>query len=258
MNRQVFKKSFTQDKLPEWGCPACDKGVLKLKPNSFVDIEGAASRAFRRTDDWEPEFTDLRFSCMMICSDGNCGEGVSLSGDGCLDLIVEYDKLGFPAEHSLVSAFRPKYFWPPLNIIEIPNKTPRTISNELTQSFELFFSNPPSSANHVRIALEHILTELKVKRFARRNGRQLFLNLHQRIKLLPHKHSHLGDLCLAIKWLGNAGSHSESTITLDDVMDAYEIFAVLLQELYDDRKKTAKKLAKSINKRKGPKRGKRG
>jgi len=59
---------------------------------------------------------------------------------------------------------------------------------------------------------------------------------------------------LAIKWLGNAGSHAEGAVTLDDVMDAYDLIDHVLQELYTQKARKAKALAKLINKKKGPKR----
>lgn len=97
------------------------------------------------------------------------------------------------------------------------------------------------------------MTELGVKRFVVKNGKRQFLNLHSRIGLLPAKHSDLRDLLFAIKWLGNAGSHADSVVTLDDVMDAYELVDHVLQELYAQRAKKAKALAKLVNKKKGPK-----
>ena len=61
----------------------------------------------------------------------------------------------------------------------------------------------------------------------------------------------LEDILYAIKWLGNAGSHSSSEITLDDVFDAYELMHHVLIELYQPKNRL-NKLAKAIRKRKGP------
>lgn len=104
----------------------------------------------------------------------------------------------------------------------------------------------------MRIALEALLTELGVKRFVVKNSKRQFLNLHTRIGLLNAKHGDLKDLLFAIKWLGNAGSHADSEVTLDDVMDAYELIDHVLQELYAQKAKKVKALAKRVNKKKGP------
>ena len=77
--------------------------------------------------------------------------------------------------------------------------------------------------------------------------------MHKRIDLIPEKHKAIKDFCYAIKWLGNAGSHSDKIITLDDVMDAYEIMDEVLRELFEEKQEHIKKLVKTINKKKGPK-----
>jgi hypothetical protein len=94
---------------------------------------------------------------------------------------------------------------------------------------------------------------MKIKRYETKNGKKLFLNLHKRIDLIPAKYQNLKDYCLAIKWLGNAGSHSDKKITLDDVMDAYEIMEEVLKELIEKKQEHIKKLVKTINRKKGPK-----
>jgi hypothetical protein len=35
----------------------------------------------------------------------------------------------------------------------------------------------------------------------------------------------------AIKWLGNAGSHDGDAVSMDDVMDSYELLEHILEEL---------------------------
>lgn len=59
-------------------------------------------------------------------------------------------------------------------------------------------------------------------------------------------------MILAIKWLGNAGSHSRSKISFDDVLDAYEFLEHILQEVYVQKTKKLKARAKEVNKKKGP------
>lgn len=57
---------------------------------------------------------------------------------------------------------------------------------------------------------------------------------------------------MAVKWLGNAGSHSGNTVSADDVLDAYELMEKLLTEVFDEESKKIMALAKDINKKKGP------
>ena len=69
---------------------------------------------------------------------------------------------------------------------------------------------------------------------------------------MPARHKDLSDRLLAIKWLGNFGSHGSEKITIDDVLDAYEIMEDVLHEVYPDRGRNVSKLTKEINRKKGP------
>ena len=94
---------------------------------------------------------------------------------------------------------------------------------------------------------------MKIRRFNLVSGKRRFVSLHERISLLPAKFAHLKDLIVAIKWLGNAGSHDDGTdVTLDDVMDSYELTEHILQEVYAPKLTKLHKLAKKVNKKKGP------
>ena len=64
-----------------------------------------------------------------------------------------------------------------LKLFLLPKNTPKDVVEEINQSFELIFCNPPSASNHIRIALENLLTHMKVKRYENKNGKKIFLNL---------------------------------------------------------------------------------
>ena len=77
--------------------------------------------------------------------------------------------------------------------------------------------------------------------------------MHQRIAMLPPKYAHMNDLILAMKWLGKAVSNEGGAeVTLDDVMDSYELTEHILQEVYAPKLAKLHKLAKKVNKKKGP------
>jgi len=96
-----------------------------------------------------------------------------------------------------------------------------------------------------------MLNDLNVNRYRLVNGKRRIINLHQRIDLLPAKYDELKDMLMAVKWLGNAGSHQGGELTTDDVMDAYEIIEHVLSEVYEEKTKKLKAIAKKVNKAKG-------
>ena len=251
MDRRLFKLPFAKGKGADWVCPSCKKGVLRIVENSFQSFEAKNSRESHGHDAWEPEWISYTYSCMLQCNNDQCKENVASTGTGGVDIDVIFGKEGEP-EQSWEDFFRPKYFEPPLSIIDVPTECPASVSEPLQESFRLFFCSPRAASNNVRIALESLLTELGVKRFVVKNSKRQFLNLHTRIGLLNDKYVELKELLFAIKWLGNAVSHAYSAITLDDVMDAYELIDHVLQELYTQRATKAKAIAKRVNRRKGP------
>jgi len=177
------------------------------------------------------------------------------TGTGEVDSYPEYDDEGYPQE-ALDDFFRPKYFEPSLELIALPEDCPGRVSKPLRESFRLFFCAPNAAANCVRIAVEELLSDLGVKRFALVGGKRRPISLHQRITLIPPKFEHLKEMILAVKWLGNAGSHAtgdgNGALSADDVLDSYEFAEHIVQEIYSSKTKTLFTLAKKVNKKKGP------
>jgi hypothetical protein len=251
MDRKAYKLPFKSDSLSRWVCPSCMKGLLRVKADTFHSEETKESKKTRGHEAWDPDWIEYVYSCLLECTNPACKDIVANSGTGSVDFDVEYDENGDP--HQIwEDFFAPKHFAPHLKLFLCPKGTPDNVSEEIQKSFSLFFSDAPSAANHVRIALEDLLTHLKVKRYEVRGKKRTFLALHRRIELLPAKYKHLQDLFFAVKWLGNAGSHSEAVVRKDDVLDAYEIMEEILQDLFVQKTIQVKKLAKKINKTKGP------
>lgn len=250
MDRKLLKIQFTKDRIPAWICPTCRSGILHPKKDGFLFYETAESKKSNKHEEWEPDWVEHTYSLILECSNKTCREIVSSSGIGFVTVEFDYNPVtGYP-DQSYIDTFTPKYFYPPLRLFDYPEELAEEIKNEFKQSFELFYCNPPSSANHIRIALERLLNHFKIKRFDTNGGKKIFLRLHRRIELTSNKFPNLKEHFLALKWLGNAGSHSDSNISMDDVIDAYEIFEFVLNDLF--KSKSLKRIVKQINKRKGP------
>ena len=250
MDRKSLKLPFNLDKKPIWTCPTCEKGVLNPTKESFKSDELGHSRDHSH-DSWEPDCIEYVYSCQLTCSNGACSEVVSSAGTGGVDVYECQNEDGY-WEQSYESIFKPTFFQPHLKLFRIPPECPPEIVEPLNESFKLFFSSPSAASNSVRMAIEALLTALKVKRFNLIKGQRRIISLHQRIQLLPTKYSELKDMLTAIKWLGNAGSHSLNGITQDDVLDAYDFTEHVLAEIYSPQGKKLAALAKRVNKKRGP------
>ena len=237
--------------MTDWNCPSCGKGFLKIKKDTFHHEETRDSQKAQSSEDWMPEWFESLYSCLLECNNPACKDIVSSSGVGFLEQYIDFDQKG-TSFHDYRECYFPKYFSPNLKIFDYQKSIPDEVKFELENSFSLFFCDPPSSANHIRMALENLLTCMKIKQFRIQNRKRSYLSLHDRIKLLPKKYQDIQEIFLAVKWLGNAGSHSGTTVSSDDVLNAYELMEKLLTEVFDDESNKIKELAREINKNKGP------
>jgi len=58
------------------------------------------------------------------------------------------------------------------------------------------------------------------------------------------------ELLLAIKWIGNTGSHVGKLETID-ILETYQLLEFALKKLFGNEESKIKKITKEINKRKG-------
>ncbi len=251
IDRKLYREIFTKENLPNWKCPTCNSSILTIKDNKFESEYNSFTEINKGEYEFEPEMYSYIFTTILQCNNIKCKEVVSCCGSGYWEEEPYDDYETMEQRLEYVSYFTPHYFYPPLHFFEIPKKAPEDVSNAIIQSFSLFFTNKSSSANQIRVSLECLLTHLKIKRFNTVKGKQRRLNLHERINLLPSKYQHIKDLCIAIKWLGNSGSHCGEELTRDNIFDGYDLLSALLEELYNNKQEHAKKLAKKINTKKG-------
>ncbi|WP_347455380.1 DUF4145 domain-containing protein [Acinetobacter thermotolerans] len=164
-----------------------------------------------------------------------CGDKVIVCGEGTIeenytDYILTEE--GYcPCEREFIDVFTPRYFQPALNLFKVPDKVPSEIKDIIYESFALTLSSPSSAVNKLRIAIEILLTEFGIQGKDRKGA---FVSLDQRIKSIEQNHILFPQqqLLLAIKWLGNSGSHEENAIFIDELFDAFQIIEKLLNNLY--------------------------
>jgi len=85
-----------------------------------------------------------------------------------------------------------------------------------------------------------------------KNGKRELLNTHTRIEKLANKEKSAADYLMAIKWLGNSGSHGHGkNISREDLLGGFELFEASIEVLYLKRQERLSRLAAEISKRKG-------
>jgi hypothetical protein len=157
-----------------------------------------------------------------------------------------------PTAADYVEFFYPEYVSPSPPLIQIPDDCPVEVVAELKRAFIASWGDFPATVNRIRAAVERLLDFLKEpKTTMNKKGHRERLSLHERIISLGTRDKDLSDSLLAVKWLGNVGSHTDS-VSRDDVFDAFDILELVLDELFVKHRERVKKLVTAINRKKGP------
>jgi hypothetical protein len=223
---------------------------MRLEKKGMLTAEaGVSYRSFELGAIDQPDRFGF-FSACLKCDAHECYEVVVVSGEDHLQEIERYDgTLDFETLYSI------KYVQPTVHIFPVSGKCEGLVKEHLLRSFSLFWSAPSASGNSLRCAIESLMDHLKVrKQVINRNRRVQQLTLHARIEEWGRKNQRnkeLSELLLAIKWIGNAGSH-KATLTKENLIEAYQLAEHVFSEVYDNKTESLKKLAIRVNKVKGP------
>jgi hypothetical protein len=238
MKRALWKQTLTKQYAPAWPCPSCRRGTLKIVPNSLVQKETSGSQRAHGHENWDPDWVEYTFTAWLKCS--GCGEDVVASGVGGIE--PGYDQEGMTWD----DYFTPRLLVPTPDVFVIPKKCPDEVCQKLRGAFTVFWVDQAAAATRVRVALEQLLNHLGVKRRRKdQNGKLVDLTLHGRIEEFAKRDAVIGAQLMALKWLGNTGSH-EGRVTKDDLLDAFEIMEHALVELIDRRSEKVVELAKQL------------
>ena len=237
-------------KLPPWVCPTCGKGRYKVVDNTLVELETGPSKREHSHDEWDPEWVEKRFVAIMRCDLISCGQVAAVSGDSGVLSFEEYTPEG-EYDHSYGSYYKPKLITPAPIPIGLPSKTPKELKKAVSDAASLIWISPESAANKIRQAIEILMDEKTVRKTSIKNGKRTKLSLHARIVEFTKGDAGNGSTLLATKWLGNSGSHNGG-VERDDVLDAFDMIEVVLDNLYETAKKEILRKVIAINKRKGP------
>lgn len=245
MDRRLFGiTNFTKEEFPNYRCPRCHS---HLALGEFSDEDDAETRCAKDDPDFDSDWVRREFRADLRCTSARCGQRVLCVGTGSVDhLYGEQHRGGWHEEY--LDKWAPSFFLPALEVFEIPANTPKEVRLSVWASFRVLFLSSGSALNEVRNALEFLMDHLEVPR---RNPDGKTLALHKRVEMMPAAHMQYRDQLLAVKWLGNAGTHAQPTQRMD-VLDAYEILHDVLDGMFSGRADRLKRLVDQINVQKAP------
>lgn len=243
VKRGIFQvTTFSKNSVPDYECPKCG---AHLKQGDLIEFASAYTKDSRKHNpDHDQDHEMGVFHASLECTRPSCGETIVVVGRTREDEIYAEGEDGYDREY--VTYCTPQYFIPPLEIFKIPGATPHSVKESIMASFNLFFVSSGSALNEIRNAIEFLMDELKVPRKGLdANGVEERWDLDKRVGKMPNQDVNVKAHLLAIKNLGNWGSHAVDT-DRNDVLDAYDLLSHVLEALYVKRDKAMQELAKRI------------
>lgn len=251
MDRSLWKRELSKYSCPPWPCPVCRKGTTAIVKDSLIFKETVPSARSRQNEDEDfvvPELIEFVFTAWARCTHPSCQQEFAISGTG-----------GFAPQYiseddwDYEEYFVPKVCLPMPDIIELPPRCPEDVTLELKAAFSLFWSHQAACASRIRVALEYLMNHIGIpKRKKGGNGKFFDLTLHARIDAFAKKDPTIGSQLMALKWLGNTGSH-DSNVSATDLIDAFEILEHALREVIGGHSAKVAALAKKLIKKHGGK-----
>ena len=246
--------SFFASDMPGWMCPTCGRGILELaKQVHHVSQLTANSHEAMQHDAFEPDWLTEHGVFSLQCTNPQCKESVSLVAHGRVEEHWDH-RLPQEYQQQFSTRFRPVYFDPPIHWFAIPEGTPDDVRAAIVEAFSLVWSHPDAAGNALRRGVELLMDHVKIKRRTRskKNKKLESLTLHARIELFSKKDAQNGERLLAIKWLGNAGSHTKESLCQADVVDGFEFLEVVLGSMFSSSQLSVDRKVRQIVQRKGP------
>jgi hypothetical protein len=212
-DRRIWERHHFSDRQPiEWQCGKCYIGQLRASTdygNNMLRNRAAKS-----------------FVCQLKCTNSECHAIYFASGKwGKFDNLGTEISINYEGENCR-RYFFPTSFVPILPLFSLTPGTPPSLTKSIQEAFSLYWLSPDACANAIRSSLECLLDAQNIPV---PNGR----NLHSRIEKFKTIDSRNAEMLLAIKWIGNFGSH-ERELDRNDVLDAFDLLASVLLNLYPD------------------------
>ncbi|WP_435602899.1 DUF4145 domain-containing protein [Streptomyces sp. bgisy130] len=237
---------------PDLPCPACLAGTLAPKDSDAMITEQSwLSRQMYERPDADPDCISGYFHGSLECRLPSCGEIVVVAGE------YQVEAGAGPHEYQgefYGNSYKVQCFVPALSLIREDHAFPQRVNDLIVAASAVLWMDPSSAANRVRAAIEELLTLQGVpKSHISKSRKRIRYTAHKRIELYKERNprfAEAADLLMAVKWIGNDGSHG-GELGIGEVLDGVELLNHALELMYDTNAACLKRRAAEINKRKG-------
>ncbi len=255
IQRSVWRREFSI--WPRFPCPSCRVGALRINKTSITEEETKASKTLHSAEEWEPDWIDGRFSAKLTCTNPVCHDHIFVCGRTSVSWEMCFDANGDPSA-DLETYYEPRAFEPSPPVFPVPKQCPNSAKEEIERAFSLLWNDYGSCVNRLRVAIEAMMDEQNIQKKTKiksgsKKGKFRNLSLHERIEIYAEKEPDAGKQLMALKWVGNVGSHLElQKLTWEDLLVAFEHLEYALELMYVKHTSKLKERANQIIKAKGP------
>ena len=175
----------------------------------------------------KPDNKEVVFTAKYFCN--NCKEPVIVTGIGYTD------DLQVGKYYPDLLLYSPLFFTPTIHLFRIHPRCPEEVRKQIIKSFSLFWSDPYSCVNKLRLSLELLMDHAGIAHaWSPMNATDKIrkYKLHQRIDMFKKENQDIGNKLNAIKKIGNKGSHADDILSVNEAIDAYELLEESLNEIY--------------------------
>ncbi|MGI8452201.1 MAG: DUF4145 domain-containing protein [Streptosporangiaceae bacterium] len=202
------------------------------------------TKAMQDDPDWDPTYSTGYFHGVLECPRTPCGNNCIVAGSWKADYVDDVDV--DPVGQVLDDYLSVNYVFPALPLMEYPDGVPDRIRDPISAASMVILSDASAAANRIRSAIEALLDCQNVRKLqaGKRTSR---LKTHARIELYMAKNPRAAAHLMAMKWIGNVGSHERDPLPLSMVLDGMEHFAKAVELIYDRHEKALERRAVQIN-----------
>jgi len=247
VDRALFLQNLTAKRAPNWRCPRCGGGHLRLVADSLHHEFSGDTKAASHEAGFDADWVVTQFVALVRCDNEDCKEVAAVAGSGRVIEAPNWEA----QEMDYEDLFSPTHVYPSPPIIRLPDKCPAAVTEELKLATICQWNDATAAAGHIRTAVERLLDAVRVAKTTLSKKGRTRLTLHQRIALFEKQKPEQAQALLATKWLGNAGVHA-GEIRREDVFDMFDIIENVLEDLYGSHAKGLAKLVAAVNKARGP------
>lgn len=230
-----------QAEWPHVTCPVCGEG--RATAEAFSRVSSGAVESLKEHEGWDPDWDSGAFHGLLRCGLPKCREPVLVVGEFRIESEVQSVDAWRGGYASLL---RLRFAQPSLVLLDCPAGTPEAVVRAVAAAAALVWADPGAAANRLRLAIEELLTAQDVPRLEVGGTGRRTLSAHRRIESFRARNADAADALMAVKWIGNEGSHADA-LTAADVLDGAAMLGTALRLLYDRSDEEMRRRIAAIN-----------